>query len=162
MPFLLVSFHNFQNSYLETGGQDAKIRPWFWILCIFCGPLFRILALQFYIFIATRGLVRAEGIITQLVFEHSLRIRLIDGSNFPPSSDGMSTSGRPSSIAKSARVGNIGSTTDVKGKRKADTTSLIEGVAEKKDNPNLIGKINNLVTTDLFNIIEGRDFLVLG
>jgi hypothetical protein len=32
--------------------------------------------LQWYLFIATRTLVRTEGLLTQLVFEHSLRIRL--------------------------------------------------------------------------------------
>ena len=32
----------------------------------------------------------------------------------------------------------------------------------KSSTDNLIGKLNNLVTTDLQNIVEGRDFVMLG
>ncbi|KAF8515057.1 hypothetical protein BU17DRAFT_76921 [Hysterangium stoloniferum] len=48
--------------YLEDG-QDAFIRPWFWALCLFIGPI-------------TRVLVHAEAIITQVIFSHALRIRM--------------------------------------------------------------------------------------
>ncbi len=41
-----------------------------------------------------------------------------------------------------------------KGKDKAKEESAGSG--------NLIGKINNLVTTDLANLIDGRDFLFIG
>jgi hypothetical protein len=36
--------------YLENGDGGATIRPWFWILLLFCGPLFNTLAFQLYIF----------------------------------------------------------------------------------------------------------------
>jgi hypothetical protein len=50
----------------------------------------------------------------------------------------------------------------VKGKDsstlKSDTKSATK---DKKEAQNLIGKINNLVTTDLGNIVDGRDFLMI-
>ena len=54
----------------------------------------------------------------------------------------------------------------VKGKNKEDPSSVKSDTAEsgskdKKKAQNLIGKINNLVTTDLGNIVGGRDFLVI-
>jgi len=115
---------------MEKNGQGAIMRPWFWILCIFVGPLIRVLVFQWYIFIAKRTLVRTEALLTQLVFEHSLRIRL------------------------KADV------TD--DKSIADDSSSTKDVPKEKDGANLIGKINNLVTSDLNNITEGRDFLVVG
>jgi len=95
------------------------MRPWFWVCCIFSGPLVRTLAQSFYIFTSTRTLVRTEGIITQLVFEHSLRIRLEAGDQE-------------------------------------------EQGGGRKNGSNIVGKINNLATSDLYNITQGRDFLVLG
>ncbi|CAG8751921.1 15164_t:CDS:2, partial [Acaulospora colombiana] len=63
-------------TYIETGGKDAVVRPWVWISWLLIGPLVGSTAMQWYIFINTRTLVRIECIITQLVFEHSLRIRM--------------------------------------------------------------------------------------
>ncbi|KAF9564153.1 multidrug resistance-associated ABC transporter [Agrocybe pediades] len=126
-------------NYLETAGQGATIRPWFWVLCIFCGPLLRILVLQFYIYITTRTTVRTEGIITQLIFEHSLRIRLKADSEATGNDSQGNLSGAVASVTH------------------ADLRERTKTVP----NSNLFGKINNLVTSDLQNITEGRDFLVL-
>ena len=61
------------------------------------------------------------------------------------------------------------STASAKGKRKSKAPS--EAGESKKEEPkksadakagNLVGKINNLVTTDLDNLINGRDFLFIG
>ena len=40
------------------------------------GPVMGSVVMQWYIFLTTGTLVRAEGIITELVFEHALRIRM--------------------------------------------------------------------------------------
>lgn len=84
------------------------------------------LSQQWYIFINTRLLVHVEGVLTQLVFEHSLRIRM----KAEPS-DG------------------------------TDKLSAAPGGGRPKAN-NLIGKINNLVTTDMASISDARDPLMLG
>ena len=52
-----------------------------------------------------------------------------------------------------------------KGKKdKRAQTLTAEGVKpeSKSSTTNLSGKLNNLVTTDLQNIIDGRDFMLIG
>ncbi len=39
-------------SYLEPGGETAVVRPWFWILWLFIGPVGGTISIQWYIFIA--------------------------------------------------------------------------------------------------------------
>ncbi|KAH7913221.1 hypothetical protein BJ138DRAFT_1059515 [Hygrophoropsis aurantiaca] len=174
---------NYLLEYLETEGKGAIIRPWFWIAWLFLGPMASSLSFQWYIFIATRTLVRTEGIVTQLVFNHSLRIRLkaespddnkqVSDATTTPTPDTVSVAGlespddevstnestedtiRPSSASEAS--------SSAKGKQKAAQTKNMDDTrAPKSSASNLIGKINNLVTSDLNNITEGRDFLLLG
>jgi hypothetical protein len=169
-------------SYLETGGADTSIRPWFWLFWLFLGPIARNLCFQFYIFIATRTLVRTEGLLTQLVFEHSLRIRLkAEASNEKIEDDNHTVIGTQDStsvikgtsvdsnslVDGTANQSSQASTPTSNGPVKAkDSSTLKSGTKsatkDKKEAQNLIGKINNLVTTDLDNIVEGRDFLTIG
>ncbi|KAJ3549276.1 hypothetical protein NMY22_g935 [Coprinellus aureogranulatus] len=109
-------------NYIETGGVGATIKPWFWILWLFLGPTINSVAYQWYMYIATRVLVRVECILTELVFEHSLKVRV--------------------RTMASEKVSELGCD---------DATGA----------SNLVGMINNLVTTDLANIADGRDFLYL-
>ena len=175
-------------SYLETGGADTSIQPWFWLFWLLVGPIVRNICFQWYIFIATRTLVRTEGLLTQLVFEHSLRIRLkaevsnekIKGGNLTvigtqdstsvtKGTSVASNSGERASQSSQASTpiphnsssdSQSNSNGPVKGKEsstlKSDTKSATK---DKNEAQNLIGKINNLVTTDLANIVSGRDFL---
>ncbi|KAJ7657296.1 hypothetical protein DFH06DRAFT_1269382 [Mycena polygramma] len=62
--------------YIEIQDHGAAVYPWVWIALIFFGPLVGNIVFQFYCFINTRSLVRSEAILTQLVFVHSLRIRM--------------------------------------------------------------------------------------
>ncbi|TFK52961.1 P-loop containing nucleoside triphosphate hydrolase protein [Heliocybe sulcata] len=131
-------------NYLEDGGANATVKPWFWIAALFCGPAIGSVAVQWFGYITVRVLVlleswynrelnaprmktviavRTEAIITALVFEHSLRIRVKAESNSGPGS-----TNNPAS----------------------------------SDNGHLLGNINNLVTSDLSNITDGRNFLLLG
>lgn len=41
-------------SYLETGGEDATIKPWVWILWLGGGPLIQAVVFQYYIFLSVR------------------------------------------------------------------------------------------------------------
>ncbi|KZT67112.1 P-loop containing nucleoside triphosphate hydrolase protein [Daedalea quercina L-15889] len=70
-----LSIRNLLN-YIETGGEGASVRPWFWVVWLFLGPAFETISLSLYFFYSTRLLVRIEAIITQLVFEHALRMRV--------------------------------------------------------------------------------------
>jgi len=122
--------------------------------------------------------VRTEGIITQLVFNHALRIRIKAVLPVDICSENNRSTGATMSITE-AREGPNGSgdenisesipasirstTKSRKGKQKAkDAQHLVDMPMSKESTAdNLVGKINNLVTTDLNNITEAKDFLNL-
>ena len=70
-------------------------------------------------------LVRTEALLTALLFDHSLRIRL-------------------------------------KAETETGADKASDGDADESSKSNLVGRINNLVTSDLDSIGEGREFLSLG
>ncbi|OJA09105.1 hypothetical protein AZE42_02555 [Rhizopogon vesiculosus] len=130
----------------------------------------------------TRTLVRMEAILTQLVLEHALRIRmkaeLPDGDKKSGNSTGVSTPDSASVAGSSTAAADesIDSSSDEtlqtssetistspakKGKQKAQDAKEESDSSSKSNSSadNLTGKINNLVTTDLTNITDGRDFL---
>ncbi|KAJ6575530.1 hypothetical protein B0H10DRAFT_2168545 [Mycena sp. CBHHK59/15] len=193
---IVVSLCNFASpiginrllDYLEHPGQQPTVKPWFWIIWLFLGPMVGSTAFQWYIFLATRTLVRCEALITQLVFEHALRIRVKAENAEKTSSSGTSTpaeSVSTSPIEPEERNGSgdetLHSATDIDAHSrdetlqassasiKSTTSSKAKGKGKDKDAPkeeptesnasNLVGKITNLVTTDLGNITESRDFL---
>jgi hypothetical protein len=190
-------------AYLEAKGQGATVRPWVWAAWLFVGPLAGSVTFQAYIFLNTRTLVRAEAVITQLVFDHALRVRMkaeapAAGGTAPPTraasptrTEASSAHGEPEEDAETlaASVSTVqaaGQPGQGKGKARAATTDSTatastaatssgsapadaKGGAEAKKaddgeesaSANLVGRINNLVTTDLGNIVDGRDFLML-
>ena len=77
-----------------------------------------------------------EGLLTQLVFEHSLRIRL-------------------------TAEGSEKAVQEVRANDATSAAARLPKLEAKEGGENLIGKINNLVTTDVTNIVEARDFLFL-
>ncbi|RXW23865.1 hypothetical protein EST38_g2012 [Candolleomyces aberdarensis] len=148
------------------------------------GPTVSSIAYQWYIFIATRTLVRAECIITQLVFEHSLRIRVkaeaqegeaSDASTINSAADESDGIGS-GSISEDETLHSQGVTESTltgqpSDDQRAETRSTKSTSSKKSDSKggekgsssasNLVGKINNLVTTDLGNIVDSRDFLYM-
>ena len=175
-------------SHLETGGADTSIRPWFWIFLLFVGPIVKNICWQWYIFIVMRTIVRTEGLLTQLVFEHSLRIRLkAEASNEKIEEDNLAVivTEDDVSVTKGTFIdSNPGerasqssqASTPISRNFSSDSRSTSNGPVKGKDSStlkydtksatkdkkkNLIGKINNLVTTDLGNIIDGRGFILI-
>ena len=129
-------------------------------------------------------LVRTEGILTQLVFEHSLRIRLKaevlndkneeDNVTVVGTPDSASVAGVPGTRASEASQASTAVSLDSSNnsqsppevrKDKDDPLTIKSDAKQagkgKKGAQNLVGKINNLVTTDLGNIVDARDFLVI-
>lgn len=140
--------------------------------------------------------MRAEAIIVQLVFEHSLRIRMKAETTNSGSSPAESLSAIPLT-PDSESMTEDHTTDEASGSSAGDETTMVDGsrdailldssastsssssaakqkaVAPKEvkteaaakpseaDGSNLVGKINNLVTTDLGNIIDARDFLFI-
>ena len=129
--------------------------------------------------------MRASAIVTQLVFEHALRIRVkAETSSSPRATPAVtpeagSETATPDNVSVADNIGpetetacgsgeeNERSTTSesIKGKQKEELPTNLASDGDNEDPgkaSNLVGKMNNLVSTDLENIIEGRDFLLLG
>ena len=127
--------------------------------------------------------MRVSAIITQLVFEHALRIRVkAETSSSPRATPAVtpevrSESTTPDNVSvvdnnvsetlsgSGDENGQSATTSSIKGKQKEEFTPGISGDDDSKDpgkSNNLVGKMNNLVSTDLENIVDGRDFLLLG
>ncbi|KAJ7105184.1 hypothetical protein C8R44DRAFT_858596 [Mycena epipterygia] len=160
--------------YLENPDKAPLIKPWFWITWLFIGPLMASTAFQWFCFIATRTAVRCEAIITELVFEHALRMRITTESNETLGSGGnggssqipqgqssgsSDTDQNPDAASENETLAtsnhdNIPSTAP-------DTTTerLFEAAESLPKQSNLVGKMTNLVTTDLANITESLDTL---
>ncbi|KAJ7134490.1 P-loop containing nucleoside triphosphate hydrolase protein [Mycena epipterygia] len=98
-------------AYLENKGEGFIVRPWVWIASLFFIPFLRSIIQGRYTWIATRNKTQAEGIMLQLIFAHSLRIRM-------------------NSEAKDA------------------------------DTRNLVGRINNLSTSDVANLTDVMDIWI--
>ncbi|KAF7976802.1 hypothetical protein HWV62_5660 [Athelia sp. TMB] len=163
--------------YMESGGKGATVRPWVWVLWLLAGPTINSLTSQFNSYLAfthvvrqMRTLVHTEAIITQLVFEHAFRIRMKTeaaqvvepvGENAAP---GISESGSVAgTVARSTIAAGTTAPPD-KGKKKAqggETASAKSKAKSQRPSDTLIGRINNLVSTDLGNITAARNWLWL-
>jgi hypothetical protein len=136
----------------------------------------------------TGTVVRITAIVTQLVFEHALRIRMkAETSSSPVATPTATPEGRsevttPDSgsvvdiniVSEDAAGGSSEETrseqstttaSTLKGKRKEEAPGSNSGKEvgdESGGSSNLVGKTNNLVSTDMENLIDGRDFLLFG
>ncbi|KEP45171.1 ABC transporter, partial [Rhizoctonia solani 123E] len=173
---------------IQKHEDPGYFRPWFWILWLFLGPVIGSMALQWYTFIAARSLVQTEGMVTQLLFEHSLRIRMVAqvaGGSSGKTPKTSTPGGDSGSIAGSERTAAEGQPQSTKGTGEGESNStghtaeesnaqtLVastssmkqqdkgDGQDDDKEVTNLVGKINNLMSTDLGHMVEGRDFLLL-
>ena len=202
LVFKAPSNLSFPISYLETEGYRSDIKPWFWIIWLFLGPMTYTLSYQCYMFVMSRTLARTEALVIELVFEHSLRIRLktetsndslevASAASAPPTSK--DTPAKDAAVVttaemEGARIPNVDSTTSSEisqtstvvtskkpsavGSEASASKADQNGKAKAKSNPekvenksgkdaNFIGRLNNLVTTDLQNIVRAKDFLIL-
>lgn len=142
-------------------------------------------------------MIRAQGMVTQLVFEHSLRIRVKAETSSEDGGHGSASTlvGTPETESVAESTADTGQTvvsegTAVGGNSNdngAETPRQTSGNGGKKNGKsaqspsaakdikkagtttttatsskgNFIGKLNNLVTTDLQNIVGARDFQVV-
>ncbi|PBK89786.1 P-loop containing nucleoside triphosphate hydrolase protein [Armillaria gallica] len=141
--------------YLETGGKDTVYRPWLWIVWLFVGPITASITFDWYIFIAYLFFFRLD---VSLVAKNSNDSEVTLHSSSPTETEDdhsreETLQGTPPSIK------STDDPTDSPSKPGKDSaSSTAEGDARAK---NLVGKINNLVTTDLSNIADSRDFMRL-
>jgi hypothetical protein len=131
--------------YLESPNPDVFIRPWFWVFALSTSYIVIALFFQWYSFVATSVLVRVQAILTELIFEHGLRIRLkAEPSGEVSSSPG---TGTQSPVAEPSSS--------------SSSTNTKTPLQQPKKKDNLIGKINTLVTVDVDRIAEAKEFLIV-
>jgi hypothetical protein len=165
-------------SYLEDPGSSL-IRPWVWIVWIGAGPLVGVMFAEWYTFFTSGMLVRAQAIVTQLVFVHALRIRLKSADK---QQGGTKSSATPESVPSDAAArqdvqGTIAAGSSSPSERSASPAPSTSAVTpsdldsssgskskkegsedEKQSSKQIIGKINNLVTSDMNAINQAKDF----
>ncbi|KAI0373549.1 multidrug resistance-associated ABC transporter [Pilatotrama ljubarskyi] len=113
---------------LEERHAEPVVRPWAWVLLLFIGPTVKTVCEEWYYWIMNRMSVRTEAIITELLFQHALRIRV-----------------------KSETAGS--------GQDEGTAAGTSEQAAQAPEAPKndfLVGKLNNLITSDLENVTEGN------
>ncbi|KAI0819312.1 multidrug resistance-associated ABC transporter [Trametes gibbosa] len=120
-------------SYLEEGHNDSNIQPWVWVLLLFVGPTLATICSEWHQWTMNRVSIRNEAIITQLLFQHALRIRV--KSDTPGESEGDS--------------------------KDATNGSTYEARGSEPKTDFFVGRLNNLVTSDLANITEGNKQLLI-
>lgn len=99
--------------------------------------------------------MQLEAIIPQLVFDHALRIR-VKAEVSPTLSAVPTADGEATTITETAR-NNHGPAEAALRHAEGPTDPNSES-----HSTNLLGKLNNLVTTDLKNITAATDFLLIG
>ncbi|TDL20540.1 P-loop containing nucleoside triphosphate hydrolase protein [Rickenella mellea] len=173
-------------SYLENGRPQVGFRPWVWVTSVTLGPLILALLNNQYFLESAIIVTEADTLLTQLVFDHSLRIRMKsdlledrrksykgDGKK-ALTSDHTSSATTPASVEEETRVEDTvsgaqipaGTHTPVESsetpKMETDSSVMDKTEGEEKAKVNgaqLTGKINNLLTTDLNQIKYTQDVL---
>ncbi|KAI0709575.1 P-loop containing nucleoside triphosphate hydrolase protein [Cerioporus squamosus] len=108
-------------AYLEVGGPKSNIYPWAWSLLLLVGPTAVTFCEEWYQWIASVVGARIEAIVTELLFEQALRIR-------------------------------------VKAESSDGTETAEDGTDTADKQGHLLGRLNNLVTSDLNNIKNGNKY----
>ncbi|KAF9243737.1 hypothetical protein BU15DRAFT_59613 [Melanogaster broomeanus] len=121
---------------LRTGGEGAVIRPWVWITWIFVRSIYRLRYLS-------------NGSTFSPTVEHGCRGEL----GWQCRRSAVEFYEYTRFVLRSEWEAKI----QGQGRRCLKT----QAKKPKSSADNLVGKINNLVTTDLGNIIDGRDFLLI-
>ncbi|KAJ9125510.1 hypothetical protein QFC22_000471 [Naganishia vaughanmartiniae] len=165
-------------NYLQSNGEHAQIRPIVWVLWLFLGPVLGSMAFHTYIFITTRCLVRTEAIFSQLIFDHSLRVRMQDderqedvpilGTATPviivEDTNGVA---HGHTIIEAENAGDAAihpvqsNVTQDDGSSTNSNVNPAETHATAKSG-SMLGRINTLISTDIDNIIEASWSSLIG
>ncbi|KAI0782766.1 hypothetical protein C8Q75DRAFT_885975 [Abortiporus biennis] len=149
-------------NFMETGGENTVVRPWFWIAWMFFGPMLSSVANGRYFYTLSVIIAKGRSIMTQLMFDHALRLRM--------KADATEASSSPSTVATEENSETNSASNDPSTESSADPSSsnATPDDATKKDEDkeapikekgNISGKINNLITADLSNVVGGADVL---
>ncbi|KLO18945.1 P-loop containing nucleoside triphosphate hydrolase protein [Schizopora paradoxa] len=147
-------------SYVETGVSPFGLKPWVWIFVLAFGPVLTAFLNNQWLYDGTRTIAETDSIMTQLVFEHSLRIRLNQGESGEKSE---STSKKDSFTETASSTVEASEDTAVETEVDSDDnesdaeTVVSEPDTEKRtdmktETKHIVGRINNLITSDLTTI----------
>ncbi|KDR71021.1 hypothetical protein GALMADRAFT_254171 [Galerina marginata CBS 339.88] len=134
-----------------------------YVVCLFFGPLLVSICFQAYFYLGTMALARTQAILTELVFEQSLRTRF----KAETGEGGRTHFAAPTPAQTPDNRSIAGSSTEDDESQSVRTeTSAAKGKGKAEPAPvaktdNLVGKINTLVTVDLDNITNSKDILML-
>ncbi|PPQ71821.1 hypothetical protein CVT26_007735 [Gymnopilus dilepis] len=120
--FLAPTALNRVLSYLETGGAETTIRPWFWIVLLFCGPILACFLELWNMYIMSKVSIWVSVILTQLLFEHALRTRIVSE---PSSVEGPESSAPSEQAKKKNYVGRITSLYSIDAATVANTADFM-------------------------------------
>jgi ABC-type multidrug transport system fused ATPase/permease subunit len=146
--------------YLESEGEGQTFKPILWIALLLVGPTIGSLAIQGYVFLNTRFLVRSEAILTQLLFDHALRLRMKDSTD--DQSDGSDDKVPTVNVENVDSTGENGDSSDTEvgssngsgtKTNKKDNVAKAEEEAAKSNGQGLAGKINVLISSDVESIL---------
>jgi hypothetical protein len=138
--------------YLENDGEGATFKPILWILMLFVGPTIGSLAIQGYVYLNTRLLVRSESVLTQLLFDHALRLRMKDSTDDQGESDKKDVPAINVEDVDEASDTEVGSSSG-SSKAKKGNAAKAEEEAAKSSGQGLAGKINVLISSDVESIL---------
>ncbi|WWC60298.1 uncharacterized protein I303_102867 [Kwoniella dejecticola CBS 10117] len=166
--------------YLEKDGEGATLKPIVWVAFLFIGPTIGSLTIQYYIFTTTRCLVRSEALLTQLLFDHALRLRMkdaIDDGSEKGTANGTGPEIRIEDLTEPAPGGTeavlsgdgpesnenteVGSSNGSNKGKKDDKEAAADEEAKKTKGQGLAGKINVLMAADVESVLEGRDLALV-
>lgn len=167
--------------YVETGDSPFGLKPWVWIVVLAFGPVVTAFLNNQWLYVGvsvfvpgvpfkprlflyapqTRTIAETDSIITQLVFEHSLRIRLNQGESGKDESKSKEGASRKDQTAESSSTTTAEASEDtavetdieIDDNSDAETVISVQEPEKKTDTKtetkHIVGRINNLITSDL-------------
>ncbi|KAJ7240472.1 P-loop containing nucleoside triphosphate hydrolase protein [Mycena rebaudengoi] len=154
-------------NYLEDPDATYSIRPIVWILWLAFGPLIGTICMAGYYRLSMRMLIRIEGLFTELIFEHALRVRVRAHHSEDEPSKSAERSRESSDAGSTESTLNLGdaqsdASSETAQESQSTTSKDLKSSATAAPSGTVdVGKISNLVTTDLRNVTQMSDFLLL-
>ncbi|EXF78167.1 ABC transporter [Colletotrichum fioriniae PJ7] len=118
--------------------QGASVKPWLWLVLMFCGPLSRSVLFQQYVFTSTRLVVRLRSALTQELYHRAMGSMELEEDIFAPKPDGAGDKNKDKDKKKNKKDEEAG----------RSTTSA--------------GRLANLMAADVQAIFGARDVVMAG
>ena len=150
--------------FIETKGENAEVKPWVWVVLLFLAPSAASIFSQQYYRLYTRVMVQLEAILTQLVLEHSLRIRMVAEADSEAAQSGSTPASATKQVPVIEAVQNETEEETVAGSSASTASTAVDSpgasiVPQESKAKNLVGRMNNLISSDLKAIGAAAEFM---